>query len=138
MTHGHRQSKSEGNSGSSGKVVIKYSEDLIMAVKYLIKKGFNSREIADRLGISPYTVRNIKRILRERGLLKTEEPKKAKTTVENKSKKPESIIEKILSSKKQPKATVKDKSKKSEDIIKEILGSTKKPPLKGSKEAFKG
>jgi len=70
-----------------GRVEIKYSEDLVMTVKYLARKGLNSGKIADILGISPYTVRNIKSILRKRGLLKTsEKPSKSKTKEESKSK----------------------------------------------------
>jgi len=86
-----------------GKVEIKYSEDLVMAVKYLIGKGLNSRKIAERLGISPYTVRSIKRILRKRGLLKSEKSKNVRE--ENK---PKNIIEFL---KERRTSVVKDKSK---------------------------
>jgi len=94
-----RKTKSNENSGEK-KVEIKYPEDLIMAVKYLLEKGFNSREVADRLEISPYTVRGIKRVLRERGLLEAEEAKprasRKAVAVNAKSKKPKDVIEEIL------------------------------------------
>ena len=49
----------------------RYSEWLIMAVYYLIRfRGItDTREIAARLGVSPYTVQNVKVVLRKRGLL---------------------------------------------------------------------
>jgi len=64
----------------------KYPEDLIMSVRYLTRKGLNARKIADRLGISPFTVRNIKRILRERGLLGTGEHESTKHKIKAKNK----------------------------------------------------
>lgn len=84
------------------KVEIKYSEELIMAVKYLLNKGLNSRQVADRLEISPYTVRNIKRILRKRGLLAPQEGQE------------EESAKKV--------ATARSESKKSKDVVEEILG----------------
>lgn len=97
-----RRKKSTPSDGDGKKrVEIKYPEDLIMAVKYLLEKGFNSREVADRLEISPYTVRNIKRVLRKRGLLapqegQEEEPAKKVAVVRSKSKKSKDVIEEIL------------------------------------------
>jgi len=73
-----------------------YPEDLIMAVKYLVEKGFNSRQIAERLDISPYTARNIKVILRRRGLIKDETSKPKEVVVKAKSKKSKDVIEEIL------------------------------------------
>ena len=75
-----------------------YPEDVMVAVKYLVEKGVTkSTEIAKRLGVSPYTARNIKKLLRRRGLLKVEEPALAKVaTTKAKSKKPRDIIEAIL------------------------------------------
>lgn len=47
---------------------MSYSEELIAAVKLLLRKGITrSTEIARRLEVSPFTVRNVKKILRERG-----------------------------------------------------------------------
>lgn len=82
------------------KTVMRYSEDVIAAVKYLIlKKGVTrSTEIAQRLGISPYTARNIKKILRDRGVL--DKPKrKVKGRIKSKSVKGKYIIEEILGGK---------------------------------------
>jgi len=71
-----------------------YSEETIIAVKYLIDKGITrSGEIARRLKLSPYTVRNIKKILRERGLLK-DGKKTGKTPI--KKAKSEDIISILL------------------------------------------
>jgi len=54
----------------------RYREDLIKAVEFLMRRGITrSGEIARRLGISPFTVRNIKLILRRR---KAREEKKEK------------------------------------------------------------
>lgn len=67
-----------------------YHDDLIKAVEYLMRKGVTrSGEIARRLGISPFTVRNIKYLLRKR---------KAKRKQEKKEKKEKSkdVIEEIL------------------------------------------
>ena len=45
----------------------KYSDELIAAVEYLLKQGVTrSTEIAERLGISPFTARNIKSLLRRK------------------------------------------------------------------------
>ncbi|OYT50839.1 MAG: hypothetical protein B6U76_12035 [Desulfurococcales archaeon ex4484_217_2] len=44
---------------------MRYSKDLIVAVKYLYEKGFRSSEIARRLGVSPFTVRNVISILKK-------------------------------------------------------------------------
>jgi len=59
-----------------------YSEELIVAVDYLMKRGITRcGEIAKRLNVSPFTVRNIKRILRKRKArmkLKTEKKEKPK------------------------------------------------------------
>ncbi|RLG23145.1 hypothetical protein DRN85_09880 [Methanosarcinales archaeon] len=45
-----------------------YPEELITAVKWLIYKGVTrSSDIARRLEVSPYTVNNIKTLLRKRG-----------------------------------------------------------------------
>lgn len=78
------------------KTVMRYSEDVIAAVKYLIlKKGVTrSTEIAQRLGISPYTARNIKKILRDRGVL--DKPKRKVRRTKSKSVKGKDIIEEIL------------------------------------------
>jgi len=47
-----------------------YSETLVQAVKWLIMCGITrSGEIAKRLEVSPFTVRNIKVLLRKRGEL---------------------------------------------------------------------
>jgi len=75
---------------------MRYSEDVIAAVKYLIlKKGVTrSTEIAQRLGISPYTARNIKKILRDRGVL--DKPKRKVRRTKSKSVKGKDIIEEIL------------------------------------------
>ena len=93
-----KKSKSTDNGGSK-KVEISYPEDVIIAVKYLMEKGITrSTEIAERLDLSPYTVRNIKRILRKRGLIDAEEQKVSKKAivVKAKSKKPKDVIEEIL------------------------------------------
>jgi len=73
------------------KVKINYPEDLVMAVKYLHRKGLNSRKIAERLEVSPFTVRSILHMLRKEGILG-----KAKKGKE-KPKKHKDIIEEILS-----------------------------------------
>ena len=47
-----------------------YSEELIAAVRYLMSRGIvKTTEIARRLDVSPYTVRNIKQMLKERDRL---------------------------------------------------------------------
>ena len=62
-----------------------YHDDLIKAVEYLMRKGVTrSGEIARRLGISPFTVRNIKYLLRR------------KAREEQKKEKPKDVIEEIL------------------------------------------
>lgn len=48
--------------------VPRYSKELMYAVKYLMEKGFNTREISKRLDVSPNTVRNIKYLLRKNGM----------------------------------------------------------------------
>lgn len=69
----------------------KYRPELIAAVEYLMKRGITrSGEIAKRLGVSPFTVRNIKIILKRKQREK-EEKEKAK------SKKSKDVIEEILS-----------------------------------------
>jgi len=50
-----------------------YSEDLVKAVKYLYEKGLKTTEIAKRLDVSPFTVRNIISILNRRSKVKREE-----------------------------------------------------------------
>ena len=51
----------------SKKKWFNYNEDLIHAVKYLSEKGYRTTEIARRLNVSPFTVRNIKQyVLRKR------------------------------------------------------------------------
>lgn len=46
----------------------RYPEELVIAVKWLLYKGVTrSTDIARRLEVSPYTVSNVKRILRKRG-----------------------------------------------------------------------
>ena len=68
----------------------RYREELIVAVEYLMRRGITrSGEIAKRLGLSPFTVRNIKLILKRRKA--REEREKAK------SEKPKDVIEEILS-----------------------------------------
>jgi len=92
-----KRGSSDGKSdGVRKKVEISFPEDLIMAVKYLLEKGFNSREVADRLEISPYTVRSIKRILRKRGLLATDsgEGERARRAERKRTK---DVIEELLS-----------------------------------------
>ena len=88
-----------GDNGGSGKRRTgAYSEDTIVAVKYLVEKGITrSSEIARRLDISPFTANNIKRILRERGLIGVS--KKA----ESKEPKSKGIIGKILAKRRQGK-----------------------------------
>lgn len=67
----------------------KYRPELVAAVEYLLSKGITrSGEIAKRLGVSPFTVRNIKAILRRK---QREKEEKAK------SKKSKDVIEEILS-----------------------------------------
>jgi len=106
-----RDNEAKPKSSTSGKKVeIKYPEDLIMAVKYLARKGLNSREIADRLEISPYTVKSIKRILRKRSLLEAPEARKAKAKAESKKSEPKSNID-VLRERRT--AMEKDKLKKS-------------------------
>ena len=93
-----KRGSSDGkNDGVKKKVEISFPEDLIMAVKYLLEKGFNSREVADRLEISPYTVRSIKRILRKRGLLTTEEGRVSEEVRKSERKRPKDVIEELLS-----------------------------------------
>ena len=53
--------------GSESKYGYTYSEELIIAVEYLMRRGITrTREIARVLRISPFTVRNIKTILNRR------------------------------------------------------------------------
>jgi len=69
----------------------RYREELIAAVEYLMKRGIKrSGEIAKRLGVSPFTVRNIKLILKRRKAREEKEKEKAK------SKKSKDVIEEIL------------------------------------------
>ena len=59
--------------------VYRYSDELIAAVEYLLKRGVTrSNEIAERLGISPFTVRNIKTLLNRKKA--TEEAKRKSGT----------------------------------------------------------
>lgn len=52
----------------SGVNMPNYPEELIIAVKWLLHKGITrSGDIARRLEVSPYTVNNIKTLLRKRG-----------------------------------------------------------------------
>lgn len=56
-----------------------YPEELITAVKWLIHKGVTrSSDIARRLEVSPYTVSNIKTLLRKRGEYPDTESKRRK------------------------------------------------------------
>jgi len=48
-----------------------YAPDLIAAVLYLSRKGMKRSEIAKRLDVSPFTVRNILGLVR-RGLIKVD------------------------------------------------------------------
>jgi len=79
---------------------LRYSESLIMAVKYLLEKGFNTREISRRLDVSPNTVRTIKYLLRKQKILKKEQTQKKKTKkameTRAKPKKSKDFIEKVL------------------------------------------
>jgi len=97
----HKPPKGNSPDGKSDgvrkKVEISFPEDLIMAVKYLLEKGFNSREVADRLEISPYTVRSIKRILRKRGLLATGNGGERASTRRAGRKRTKDVIEELLS-----------------------------------------
>jgi len=95
-----KKSKAKDN-GNSRKGIINgypvYPEDVIIAVKYLMEKGITrSTEIAERLDLSPYTVRNIKKILRERGLIEGKEKVRKTVVAKAKSKKPKDVIEEIL------------------------------------------
>jgi len=110
QSHNERREVVDSTSKKTTFKYPKYPEDLVIAVKYLARKGLNTREIADRLGISPYTARNIKKILRDRGLLKTEEPKKAA------AEKPKSII----------------------DVLRERRSTITKDKLKNQKSLFSG
>jgi len=63
-----------------------YNENLIAAVEYLMKRGITrSGEIAKRLGISPFTVRNIKAILGRRKKENGKERKEEKAMKKKKS-----------------------------------------------------
>ena len=74
--------------------IWEYDERLIRAVEYLIERGITkSTEIAKRLGISPWTVRNIKYILRKMKEEKKEEKKEGEKEEEEKSK---DVLEEIL------------------------------------------
>jgi len=42
----------------------RYDKDLVAAVRYLMKKGYTTTEIAKRLDISSFTVINIKKMIR--------------------------------------------------------------------------
>lgn len=62
-----------------------YSEKLIVAVEYLMEKGITKdREIAERLGVSPHTVKTIKFMLKKRsmGEAKKAEPKREEKEAE--------------------------------------------------------
>jgi len=66
----------------------KYSEDLIIAVRWLLHKGVTrSSDIARRLEVSPYTIRNIKRVLKQRGEFPEEAEKGRKAHIRRKPKK---------------------------------------------------
>lgn len=95
-----------------------YHEDLIMAVKYLYDKGITkSSEIAKRLDLSPYTVRNIKKILRERGLITPEgweEAAEREGQVEERQPQPQRA-----EGEKQKK---RPRTRKRRDVLAEILG----------------
>jgi len=49
---------------------VRSSEDLIAAVKYLYEKDFRTSEIARRLDVSPFTVRNVISILKKKPKMK--------------------------------------------------------------------
>ncbi|MHC1628070.1 MAG: transposase [Candidatus Nezhaarchaeales archaeon] len=49
---------------------MRYSEELIAAVKYLYERGFRSSEIAKRLDVSPFTIRNIISLLNKKPKMK--------------------------------------------------------------------
>lgn len=51
-----------------------YTRELVYAVKYLMDKGFSTGEISKRLDISPFTVRNVKHIIRKASEKKAEKP----------------------------------------------------------------
>jgi len=54
-----------------------YPEELIIAVKWLLHKGVTrSSDIARRLEVSPYTVNNIKTLLRKKGEYPEAKPKR--------------------------------------------------------------
>jgi len=72
----------------SKKKMFRYSEELVHAVKYLSEKGLNSGEIARRLGISPFTVRNIKYMLRKREKEPKTKPRKHRDILDEILKKP--------------------------------------------------
>ena len=70
----------------------KYRPQLVAAVEYLLSKGITrSGEIAKRLGVSPFTVRNIKIILKRR-----QQEKEEKGKEKAKVKKPKDVTDEIL------------------------------------------
>ena len=75
-----------------------YSEELVAAVKYLMGKGITrSTEIARRLGISPFTVRNIKYRLQKQKEEKSEEGKLSVTRPRSKRKR--DLLDELLGDK---------------------------------------
>ncbi|RLF08531.1 MAG: hypothetical protein DRJ60_00270 [Thermoprotei archaeon] len=82
--------KNKKNRGPIVDGFYKYREELIAAVEYLMKyRGITrNSEIARRLNVSPFTVRNIKQILKRRKARKEREKAEPK--------KPKDIIEEIL------------------------------------------
>lgn len=82
---------------------MKYDTRLVNAVEYLLEKGITkSSEIAKRLNISPYTARNIKKLLREKKENEKKQKKQTKTTTmqsPKKSKKRKTIVEIIKEAK---------------------------------------
>ena len=88
MSSKGRKNSRKKNRGPVVDGYYKYREELIAAVEYLMQRGITrSGEIAKRLGLSPFTVRNIKDIIRRR---------KRREEEKTKSKKSKDIIEEIL------------------------------------------
>ena len=83
----------------------KYSDELIAAVEYLLKQGITrSTEIAERLGISPFTARNIKTLLRRKKAVEEAKRKSGTDTKpsqgkeeSNRQERTKDVIEELLS-----------------------------------------
>ena len=98
------------------KIAGSYSEHLINAVKYLIMKGITKpSEIAKRLDISPYTARNVKRLLKQRGDLP--EPN---SLWKNRGRKPKALSKDETKPKTQPRE--KKRQRDVADALLEALG----------------